>query len=76
MTGDEIVEDAIGVINGFNTAFSTPSSYQSGTLRVFLNGQLIGPGDDDGPTETGADSFSVGLPPVTGDNLRVRYLED
>jgi len=75
MTGDELVEDAIGVINGFNTSYATPTPYQSGTLRAFLNGQLIAATDDDGPTETGADTFSMGLPPRTGDRLRVRYLE-
>lgn len=75
MTGDEIVEDAIGVVNGLNTNFQTPSVYQSGTLRVFLNGQLIRDTDSDGPTETGADTFDLGLPPLTGDTVRVRYLE-
>lgn len=75
MTGDEIVADAIGLINGANVAFNTPSPYQPGTLRTFLNGQLIHTGDDDGPTETGPSTFTMGLPPQPGDRLRVRFLE-
>lgn len=73
--GSERVEEAIGLINGGNVNFATPTPYQPGTLRLFKNGQLIRSSDDDGPTETGAATFVVGLPPIPGDTLTVRYLE-
>lgn len=73
--GNERVEEAIGFVNGSNVLFSTPTAYQPGTLRLFKNGQLLRSSDDDGPTETGATTFVVGLPPIPNDTLTVRYLE-
>lgn len=60
-----------GAINGSNTAYTTASSYQTGSLKVYLNGQrLIGGGAD--YTEV-ASGFTMAYAPVTGDLLRVDY---
>lgn len=60
-----------GAINGSNTAYTTASSYQTGSLKVYLNGQrLIGGGAD--YTET-ASGFTMAYAPATGDLLRVDY---
>jgi len=75
MIGDEQIEKAIGTIDGFNTSFTTPHNFQADSLQVFKNGQKIDSVDDDGPTVTGSNSFSLGQAPLNGDKIFVRYLE-
>lgn len=70
---DPVLEPAIGVVDGANVAFETSVAYWPGTLRVYLNGQLIHEADDDGPVETGGRTFTVGRPPVPGDILDAWY---
>lgn len=60
-----------GSINGSNTAFTTASTFVTGSLRVYLNGQrLIGGGAD--YTE-GTQAFTMAYAPVTGDLLIIDY---
>lgn len=70
-------ETAVGTIDGVNTSFSATAAYTSGTLSVYLNGQLKRPDLDDGFIEsnpsTGA--FTMKEPPLSGDVLQVRYLD-
>lgn len=56
-------------IDGANTDFQTSVAYWPGTLRVYLNGQLIGEADDDGPVELGGLDFRLGIAPRVGDYL-------
>ena len=80
-TGDEKLEEATGDVNGVNVTFFTSLSYQSGTLRLFFNGQLIRASDDGyGFTETNPSTgeFTLKEPPLSTplpDTLLVRYLE-
>lgn len=77
-TGDEHLEKPAGAIDGSNQNFTTASDYQSGTLKLWINGVLVRADDDDGFTETGANSFQTkealqgGVRP---DTLTARYLE-
>lgn len=73
---DPILEPAIGTVDGSNTAFETSVAYWPGTLRVYLNGQLIRETDVDGPTETGGKTFSMGSPPLTDDRVDAWYRTD
>lgn len=71
---DPILERLTGAtIDGVNTDFETSVAYYPGTLRVYLNGQLIGEADDDGPIELGGRDFRLGLPPIVGDTLDAWY---
>lgn len=79
-TGDEQYDDAIGNINGINTIFYVNFPYQPGSVREFLNGQLISADDDDGFIETDPSSGEIQtkIPPEGGlnpDRITFRYLE-
>lgn len=79
-TGDEKVETAIGNINGVNQDFSTSIPYQSGTLFILWNGQLLAQDDDEGHDEVdpGLGTFRTRVPPIGGSKpakLWVRYIE-
>jgi hypothetical protein len=65
-----------GAINGSNTTFTTSqSSYDSGTLLVFLNGQLQiqGSGEDWTETTPASGTFDFATAPVSGDELTIFY---
>lgn len=60
-----------GTINGSNTAFTTASSFATGTLRVYKNGiRLKGGGAD---YTAGASSFTMVTAPATGTVLLADY---
>jgi len=60
-----------GLINGSNVNFTTASDYQTGSLRVYLNGQrLTGGGADYTEVSSG---FTMITAPITGDVLLVDY---
>jgi len=79
--GDEHLEEPTGVVDGANDTFYTSVAYQSGTLRLFFNGQLVRATDDDhGFTESNPTTgeFVMKEPPLPiplPDTLQVRYLE-
>lgn len=77
MTGDEILEEPSGIINGTNFVFFTSLAYQPTTLRLWLNGMLIRSIDDDGPIEINPSTgeFHIKIPPRNTDTIQVRYLE-
>jgi hypothetical protein len=70
----ELVEPpAVGAIDGVNKDFETANTYLSGSVRVYINGQLHRAVDDDGWTEEGGKKFKLKEAPRTGDVIQVRY---
>ena len=65
-----------GTIDGVNTTFTVSAAeYVSGTLRVYLNGQLQTQGTSEDWTEANSDvgQFDFATPPVSGDQITVTY---
>lgn len=65
-----------GTINGSNTLFTvSKSEYITGTLRVFLNGQLQTQGSAEDWVETtpASGTFTFNTAPQTGDEITVAY---
>jgi len=76
-TDDEHLEVPTGTIDGINSTFYTTLSYQSDTLKVWYNGDLIRRDDDDGFVETNSSTgeFTMKETPRVGDTVFARYLE-
>lgn len=71
---DPVIEEAIGVVDGVNTDFDTPVAYQSGTVWLFLNGQLIPRENDDGRViELGGTSVRLSQAPRAGDRVHLWF---
>lgn len=66
-----ITEQAIGVIDGANTAYKTSRPYVAGTLIAYYNGQLQ---QKAWVTEVGGTDFEIDFAPDVEDTLQVRYL--
>jgi len=65
-----------GTINGSNTTFTVSlGSYVSGSLQVYLNGQLQtqGTSEDWDETTPGSGTFDFNIAPVSGDIITVIY---
>lgn len=65
-----------GTINGVNTTFTvSEGSYASGTLKVYLNGQLQtqGTSEDWDETTPGSGTFDFNTAPASGDQITVEY---
>jgi hypothetical protein len=81
-TGDEVLEEATGTINGVNKDFQTSLPYQADTLRVWVTGILVRRGDDDGWTESDPSTGDFQMkeaPRIASspdDTLHVRYIEE
>ena len=69
-----IIRPAIGVVNGTNVDFRTPSPYVPGSVVVFLNGVSRVQSADDGWTEEGYDRFKMKEAPRMGDVVEAYYL--
>jgi hypothetical protein len=65
---------ALGLINGANTAFTTPTPYSPGSLRVIHNGQLleIDCAEEVSPS-AGTWTWLDPQPPRPGDTVTVLY---
>lgn len=61
-----------GTINGSNTAFTTASTYATGSLQVYLNGQRLFSGSGNDYVEVSG-GFTMQYAPATGDVLLVGY---
>lgn len=70
---EPILAEAIGVIDGVNKDFTTPSAYFAGTVFAYKNGLLIRAIDDDGPIEQGTNQVQMKEAPRTGDTLHFYY---
>lgn len=66
---------AVGVPNGSTTAFETQTAYQSGTLRVLINGMFRRAELDDGFAEGVAPAFEMKVAPRAGDTVWTFYRE-
>lgn len=66
-------ETPAGSINGSNTAYTTSSTYVTGSLQVYLNGQRLLAGSGNDYVEVGG-GFTMQYAPATGDILLVSYL--
>lgn len=63
-------ESLTSQVDGSNSTFTTGSSYYTGTLRVYWNGQVQSLSDI---TELSSSTFSIGLTPESGDAIEVAY---
>ena len=61
-----------GTINGSNTVYTTASTFATGSLKVYLNGQRLGPGSGIDFVEA-TQGFTMQYAPATGDVLVVDY---
>lgn len=67
-----------GLVNGSNALYTVSNSaYRSGSLKVFLNGQLQtqGSGEDWVETTPASGTFTFATAPATGDIITVEYLK-
>ncbi len=65
-----------GLINGSNTVYTvSQSEYRTGTLTVYLNGQLQTQGSSEDWVETtpASGTFTFAIAPLTGDLITVEY---
>jgi hypothetical protein len=58
--------------NGTNTLFTVPETYAFGTLKVYLNGQLLRGGAND-YSETSSTSFTFVSAPLSSDVIVLEY---
>lgn len=66
----------IGVIDGINQSFTTPTNYIPGSLRLIWNGQVVESDDElQGWSETGENAVATTIAPQTGDILQAFYQE-
>lgn len=68
-----VLEPLQGVVDGFNTVFKTSKPYVAGSTRVWLNGVLTTPSNDEGHIELGNRKILLKTAPETGDTLEVFY---
>jgi len=69
-----IILSAIGIVNGINCDFRTPSPYVPGSVVVYVSGLSRVQSNDDGWDETGYDKFRMKEAPQPGDRVSVYYL--
>lgn len=73
-------EVAVGVIDGVNVAFTTPSAipYRAGSVAIFINGQLKRGDYADGWVETNPGTGLVTLDeaPQVGDVVQIFFIND
>lgn len=70
---EPVLTEAIGVIDGSNVDFTTPSPYYPGTLFSYLNGLLQRQSDEDGPIEMGDNRVRMRIAPRSTDTLHFYY---
>lgn len=69
-----IIRPAIGIVNGVNRDFRTPSPYVPGSVVVYLNGFSKVQTNDDGWDEQGYDKVRLKEAPAVGDTVQLYYL--
>lgn len=71
---ESTVRPLLGVTNGINVVFTTPTEFEAGSLRLIANGQVYEPDDDRwGWTETGSNEITLTRAPRAGDILQAFY---
>lgn len=73
--GDYVLEEVSGTIDGVNRTFTTVFTYETGSLKVWLNGLLLRALDDDGWIEIDDTTFETREAPRATDSLHVRYVQ-
>ena len=68
-----VIEIATGLIDGVNTVYQVSTSYVSGSVQVFLNGQAKRQDFADGWSELGGNKIKMAQPPEGGDVLQVYF---
>jgi hypothetical protein len=70
-------EPLVGVTDGLNLSFATPTSYVSGTLTLWVRGLPRALANDDGATEVDpvAGTLLLKLAPLAEDSVAALYLE-
>ena len=68
-----ILTEAIGIPDGIETEFYTSEAFLSGTVRCYLNGQLIRAEDDDGFEELGNVRVRHKIAPLTNDVIHYYF---
>lgn len=69
------IRDALGDVDGLNDAFSTPTPYVPGSLRVWENGRLLQAELDNGFVEGVPPAFTLKVPPRAGGYVQCAYDE-
>ena len=64
----------VGVTNGYNVVFDTPSQYASGSVRVFRNGVALQPTLADGFVEAGGTKLLMKQAPKSTDVMSAYYI--
>ena len=65
----DIITEVPSVLSGVaSTEFATSKSFIPGSITVFVNGMA-----EPAISETGSNTFSIGVPIHTGDEIAVRY---
>lgn len=68
-----LIQVATGTIDGVNTVFETSADYVTGSVQVFLNGQLKRVDLEDGWVELGGKKVKLNEPPIVGDVVQIYY---
>jgi len=64
-----------GAINGVNADFNVAFAFVTGTLQVYLNGDLQEPGVGADYVLTGGTGFQLTLAPKVGDKVLAAYVK-
>lgn len=68
-----LIEPLSGAVNGTNQDFYTSAQYQTGSVQVFLNGQLKRVDLADGWIEMGLNHVRLNEAPKIGDVVQAYY---
>lgn len=69
-----VIDELSGTIDGVNKVFTTPAAYKTGSVVIFINGQLKRRDDDDGWTELGSNQIELKEAPRDCDTVHAGYI--
>lgn len=69
------IQPVIGIVDGENKTFQSPSPYELGSLRVWQNGRLLQGELDNGFVEETPPTFRMKIAPRFGSTLKCFYRE-
>jgi hypothetical protein len=71
---NSIIRNLVGVTDGANRTFTTPTKYVSDSIKIIINGQLYEDSDDNfGWTEIDDETIELTIAPINGDILQAFY---
>jgi hypothetical protein len=71
----EKIKRALGVVDGVNREFYSPSYYGPGSIRVFVDGVMIGENDTEAWEERGGKLVELREAPLPGSVVWFRFLQ-